>query len=149
MSDEAESRTKNSAPTEHLKAYSWRKGVSGNPGGRPKGLAHRIRQMTENGQTILDLYLGVATGKIRAPVRDQLQAAAWLTERGWGKTPDITLTAELDGETAAAAMALSTGELQALAASLPPGDMTIDAVPSDVEAFSPSPGDASPSDDES
>jgi hypothetical protein len=136
----------------------WKPGQSGNPGGRPKGLPAKIGALTRDGQDIINKFHEIAFGNGRGwTSRDRVDALKWLSDRKWGKAPELQLHAELDGETAAAAMALSTSELQALAASLasddpaslPPGDMTIDAVPSDVEAFSPSPGDASPSDDES
>ncbi len=64
-------------------------GHSGNPGGRPKGLAERVRRATHDGKTIVDFMVAVARGgKIdgRKPrLCDQMDANKWLADRGWGK----------------------------------------------------------------
>lgn len=64
-------------------------GRSGNPGGRPKGLAEQVRQATHDGKTILDFMTAVAQGaKIdgRKPrLCDRMEANKWLADRGWGK----------------------------------------------------------------
>ena len=62
-------------------------GQSGNPGGRPPGaagLAAQIREQTNNGQEILNLMLEVMRDTIRSIDR-RLEAATWLTDRGFGK----------------------------------------------------------------
>src|SRR3712207_1629766 len=60
------------------------KGVSGNPGGRPKGLAARVRTATGDGEEIVDLMLSVLRDK-RASNRDRIDAAKWLADRGFGR----------------------------------------------------------------
>ena len=64
-------------------------GHSGNPGGRPKGLAERVRQETNDGKMILDFMIAVARGaKIdgRKPrLADRVDANKWLADRGWGR----------------------------------------------------------------
>ncbi|MEE9122892.1 MAG: hypothetical protein V3U14_00160 [candidate division NC10 bacterium] len=64
-------------------------GRSGNPGGRPKGLAERVRRATHDGKTIVDFMVAVAQGeKIdgRKPrLCDRMEAHKWLADRGWGK----------------------------------------------------------------
>ena len=64
-------------------------GHSGNPGGRPKGLAERVRRATHDGKMILDFMIAVARGaKIdgRKPrLADRVDANKWLADRGWGK----------------------------------------------------------------
>lgn len=64
-------------------------GHSGNPGGRPKGLAERVRRATHDGKTIVDFMISVARGmKIdgRKPrLCDRMEATKWLADRGWGK----------------------------------------------------------------
>lgn len=76
-------------------------GRSGNPGGRPKGLAEQVRRATHDGKMILDFMIAVARGaKIdgRKPrLADRMDANKWLADRGWGKPamehlgPDSTL----------------------------------------------------------
>ncbi len=64
-------------------------GHSGNPGGRPKGLAERVRKMTRNGEDILAIVTSVAQGeKIngrRPPLAYRLEACKILLDRGWGR----------------------------------------------------------------
>jgi hypothetical protein len=61
-------------------------GVSGNPGGRPKGLARRVRQLVGNdGHKIVDFMFSVMNDT-RARNADRLEAAKWLADRGFGKT---------------------------------------------------------------
>jgi hypothetical protein len=60
------------------------KGVSGNPGGRPKGLVHRIREETGDGAELVAYMLGVFRDE-REPTRTRIEAATWLADRGYGK----------------------------------------------------------------
>jgi hypothetical protein len=62
----------------------WLPGVSGNPGGRPKGLAELVKAETRDGAELIDFYLRVLRGK-RQPMRYRLEAAARLADRGFGK----------------------------------------------------------------
>lgn len=45
----------------------------------------------------------------KTPVRERREIAAWVVERGWGKTPDMLLT--LDGTEAAALLDLEDSDL--------------------------------------
>lgn len=87
------------------------KGFSGNPSGRPVGIEAAIRSMTSDGHDILEVLAGYALGDpVRArcehiPAREQRQAAQWLAERLWGKTPalvgvvaDVGVTANLTND---------------------------------------------------
>ena len=62
----------------------FRPGNSANPGGRPKGLAHLVRDHTRDGAELVEFMLRVLRGK-RQPLRYRLEAAAWLADRGFGK----------------------------------------------------------------
>jgi hypothetical protein len=62
------------------------KGVSGNPGGRPRGLVRRIRAETRDGDELLEFMVSVFRDESAAR-RDRIAAAAWLGERTWGKPP--------------------------------------------------------------
>ncbi len=67
-------------------------------GGRPKGLATLIREMTRNGQDLVEGMLAIwhgeplkdRTGRKRGRtprVSDRLEAGKWLADRGWGRVP--------------------------------------------------------------
>lgn len=75
----------------------FEKGKSGNPGGRPKGLASKIRELApaaELASFYLALWmrdgkvlrtLGIKVGEVT--LQDRLKAADWLADRGYGKAP--------------------------------------------------------------
>ena len=63
---------------------AWLPGVSGNPGGRPKGLAELVRAETRDGAEVVEFMLRILRGK-RQPMRLRMEAAAWLADRGFGK----------------------------------------------------------------
>ena len=60
-------------------------GVSGNPGGRPKGLARTVRELVgEDGSVVAEFMLSVM-GDERARTRDRLEAGKWLADRAFGR----------------------------------------------------------------
>ena len=64
------------------------KGVTGNPGGRPKGLASQIRERSEEGAKLVEVVWDIMENPGGTGVQAkklQLQAVEWLTDRGWGK----------------------------------------------------------------
>ena len=70
-------------PAANLKP--WKPGQSGNPGGRPKGLAKRVRELVGgDGETIAQFMLDTLQNQ-DAEMRDRMEAAKWLADRGWGK----------------------------------------------------------------
>ena len=72
-------------------------GVSGNPGGRPKGLSRRVRELVgEDGGAIAEYMLEVMNDE-RARTADRIEAAKWLADRGFGKAP-LVVTAGVTAE---------------------------------------------------
>jgi hypothetical protein len=79
-------------PHPHSLPPRWKPGQSGNPSGRPKGLAHYIQAQTRKGVELVDWYLGIWRGA-PAPLErvpkaaERFEAAQWLSDRGWGRPP--------------------------------------------------------------
>jgi hypothetical protein len=67
-------------------------GTSGNPGGRPKGLTRRVRELVgDDGTAIAEFMYSVMADEL-ARTADRLEAARWLADRGFGKPPqDVEL----------------------------------------------------------
>lgn len=67
---------------------SWKPGQSGNPGGRPKGIAAKAREHTDKAVEVLAAALDDPDPKVR------VTAAEKLLDRGYGKplamTADVT-----------------------------------------------------------
>ena len=66
------------------------KGVSGNPGGRPKGIAAKAREHTDSALDVLVNGLTDADGRIR------IAAAKEILDRGYGKA--LTMTADISNK---------------------------------------------------
>ena len=67
------------------------KGATGNPGGRPPGIARFIRDETKDGEELAQLYLSIFRGthdempeRPAARLKLRQQAADWLTLRAFG-----------------------------------------------------------------
>jgi Family of unknown function (DUF5681) len=62
-------------------------GQSGNPRGRPKGLAKATRELVgDDGMALAQLWWDIAQDPMRR-TRDRLEASRLLADRGWGKAP--------------------------------------------------------------
>ena len=81
--------TENSIETTRVVGRPFPKGVSGNPGGRPRGLAAYVRENTDGGEEIVQLMMSVMRGDViggQVPrIRDRMDAATWLVDRAFGK----------------------------------------------------------------
>ena len=64
-------------------------GQSGNPGGRPKGLARRVRELVgSDGAQIAAFFYNVMMDPV-ARLADRMEAARWLADRGFGKAAPL------------------------------------------------------------
>ncbi|MDP6422653.1 MAG: hypothetical protein FI707_12150 [SAR202 cluster bacterium] len=79
----------NSTGTTKVVGRPFPKGVTGNPGGRPKGLASIIRDRTFDGQELVDFYTSVFRGEkidgVKPALKHRMEAGTWLSDRGFGK----------------------------------------------------------------
>lgn len=123
----------------NLEAHKWRKGQTGNPGGRPKGLASRVRELTGDGEAVLDLLMDVLTGQMKANPREKLEAAKILLERGWGKAPELSVNVNANTTLSDIAGELADAHLETLARVLAPGSVGTDSAP---PSYLPNPSDS-------
>ena len=96
------------------------KGVTGNPGGRPRGLASYIRQQTSDGQKLVDFVMKVFDGEEidgqKPGTRMRMEAATWLSDRGFGKPVQGILHASVNSAIDDRMKAMSDEDLQAIIA---------------------------------
>jgi len=100
----------NSAGTAQI-GTPFKAGQSGNPGGRPRGLARKVREVLgdDDGETLARFWAACLTGVLTTyetvtdadgktstravttivDVKDRLAASKLLSERGWGKPPQF------------------------------------------------------------
>jgi hypothetical protein len=76
---------------------AWLPGVSGNPGGRPKGIASLVREQTGDGADLIDFLVKVLHNK-RQPMRLRLEACTQLLDRGFGKALQQVELGNMEGE---------------------------------------------------
>ena len=65
----------------------WKPGQSGNPGGRPKGVAKTVREVCGGSPLRLAHGLLEIAEDPKVRPRDRIAAYSELLDRGWGKAP--------------------------------------------------------------
>jgi hypothetical protein len=60
-------------------------GQSGNPGGRPKGLAKRVRELVGTDGEAIVAFMAEVMNDETARNADRIEAAKWLGDRGFGR----------------------------------------------------------------
>ena len=79
-----------SNPQSRDRSGRWPRGISGNPGGRPQGLARATRELVgEDGQGLAGLWWTIAQDPLQR-TSDRLEASRLLADRGWGKAAVFT-----------------------------------------------------------
>jgi hypothetical protein len=74
----------------------FEKGVSGNPGGRPKVLVRKIREETRDGEEMVEYVLRVARDESET-TKARIDAYTWLADRGFGKPTQTEVRFSGDG----------------------------------------------------
>jgi hypothetical protein len=86
--------TENSAATVRQIGRPFLPGQSGNPGGRPKGVARTVREVCGGSPLRLAQGLLEIAEDPKVRPRDRIAAYSELLDRGWGKAP---VFAEIEG----------------------------------------------------
>ena len=97
-------RSKNKGNIGNLaKGIRFGEGQPANKGGRPKGLASMVRELTKDGRELVNLNLQIMRGKLTVTrfdsegnahdvgpsIQDRQRAIEYLTDRGFGKAIDL------------------------------------------------------------
>ena len=83
-------------PEKRNGAGQFAPGVSGNPGGRPKGIAAKARELCgDDGELLAQFWLD-AMNNTEEPMTARLKASELLVERGYGKAPSFVPIGEED-----------------------------------------------------
>lgn len=117
----------------------WKPGQSGNPSGRPKGIERRIRELTNDGEDILEILASAlkAEGQFEdINHKDRIHVAEIMLDRGWGKALATSINVSADaGQLPDGLLGASDAILEALARRLSQaGRTTVEVLPAVVSA---------------
>lgn len=116
---QAEPAGENNTGSAKVVGRPFQKGQSGNPGGRPKGIARQAREaMGDNGELVINFWAGVVTGEILTStsevdpdtgktikttykmepvaVADRIRVSQLLAERGFGRPAEFVPIEDTD-----------------------------------------------------
>ena len=84
-----------------------------------KRIAEIVRELTDNGRTVIETLVAIATGPDSSD-RDKVSASSILLDRGFGRAVETTLSLQVDAGSSDALSQLADAELERLAATLAP-----------------------------
>jgi len=84
-----------------------------------KGIAEIVRELTDNGRTVIETLVQIATGPDSSD-RDKVSASSILLDRGFGRAVETTLSLSVDASQSDALSQLADAELERLAQTLAP-----------------------------
>ena len=84
-----------------------------------KGIAEIVRELTDNGRTVIETLVSIATGPDSSD-RDKVSASSILLDRGFGKAVETTLSLQVDASQSDALSQFADAELERLAQTLAP-----------------------------
>ena len=93
---------------------TWRKGQSGNPGGRPKAIVEVAAAARERTVAAIDVLTEIMRD-VEATSSARVSAAVALLERGWGKAPAIVTllhSHDMKGLSDAELLAIALGDTE-------------------------------------
>ncbi len=93
----------------------WKPGQSGNPGGRPKSFASKIRDETKGLEKQIQRMIEFSLGMHGATVQNQIDATKWIADRSHGKAVETSVMVEADARELEEPLQIATESLEALA----------------------------------
>ena len=100
-------------------ATAWTLPTAASTYRKHKGIAEIVRELTDNGRTVIETLVSIATGPDSSD-RDKVSASSILLDRGFGRAVETSLTLSVDAGSSDALSALADTELERLAQTLAP-----------------------------
>ena len=100
-------------------ATAWTLPTAASTYRKHKGIAEIVRELTDNGRTVIETLVSIATGPDSSD-RDKVSASSILLDRGFGRAVETTLSLQVDASSSEALSQLADAELERLASTLAP-----------------------------